>query len=69
MKIIIVKIRNFVLFVILALWNGTPFRLWRMAWILIQADHEASTHKAIYELRVAGKIRKDEQGRLWSVKE
>lgn len=63
-----IQIRNLLLFTILALWKGTPFRLWPRAWREVQEEHRAWVHKAVWGLKKQGRIREDREGRLWSKK-
>jgi hypothetical protein len=62
------QIRNLLLFIILALWNGTPFHLWPYAWREVQAEHLAQVRKTVWELKKQGHVREDREGRLWSKK-
>ncbi len=59
------KLYDLILFVTLALWYGTPFRLWSHAWREVEAAHLAETRKIVWELKCQGKIREDEEGYLW----
>ena len=60
------RIHNLTLFIILALWHGTPVHLWPRAWHEVQADHQAQVHKAVWELKKAGEIYQDKEGYLWT---
>ena len=60
-----VKLRNLILFVSLALWHGTPFYLWTKAWRDIQAEHLAQVRKMVWELKCQGKVYQDKDGFLW----
>ncbi len=60
-----VRLRNLLLFAICALWKGTPFHLWRQVYRDIEAEHLAQVRKAVWELKKAGKVWEDEDGRLW----
>ena len=60
-----IKLQNLILFTALALWHGTPFRLWPRAWQEIEAAHLAETRKVVWELKCEGKIREDKEGKLW----
>lgn len=62
------KLRNLLLFISCAIWHGTPLHLWSRAWREIQADHRAEIRKAVWELKKAGRIHEDREGRLWNKK-
>ena len=68
MKKLRVRIHNLTLFVALALWRGTPLRLWPRAWREVEADHRARIHKTVWALKCEGRVREDREGRLWPVK-
>lgn len=60
---------SWITFVFLAIWKGIPFQRWSYAWNEILAAHEAETRKVVWELKKEGRIREDENGRLWSTKD
>lgn len=60
--------RNLFLFLSIVAFRLPPWR-WPSAWRQIQADHETEVSRAILALRLAEKVRMDEDGRLWSNKE
>lgn len=59
-------LRNLIVFLSTVIFRLPPWR-WPSAWRQIQADHEAEVHQAILALRLAGRVRMDEDGRLWTV--
>ncbi len=59
---------NMLLFIVAALRQGIWPHLWPSAWRGIQADHLALVRKEIWELKKAGEIYEDGEGRLWSKK-
>jgi hypothetical protein len=61
-----VQIGNLIQFVTIALKRGTPIHLWPEAWRLIKQDHEAKVRKTVFQLRMAGRVRQDADGRLYS---
>jgi hypothetical protein len=67
MRLLLTQARNFILFVSLLLWRGTPFHLWGKAWRRVQEYHRAEVHKAVWELKCEGLVREDENGLLWAV--
>ena len=68
LKIFRIQVQNFILFVTIALWRGTPFHLWPRAWREVEAEHRAWVHKGVWELKKQGRVREDKEGRLWPVK-
>lgn len=67
-RVFFTQTRNLILFVSLAIWNGTPLHLWPQAWRDIDADHRARVRRMVFEIRMEGRIRQDADGRLWSIK-
>lgn len=63
-----ILLRNLVMFISIVIFRLPPWR-WPSAWRDIQADHQAQVHRDILALRLAGRVRQDEDGRLWSNKE
>lgn len=61
-----IKIRNSILFILYALWHGLPFHRWGEAWRGMEAEHLAQVRKDVWELKKAGKVREDKEGRLWA---
>lgn len=64
-RIFFVQTRNTLLFIILAIWHGTPFRLWPLARRLVEEDHLGEVRKVVWELKCEGLIYEDDEGRLW----
>lgn len=61
-----IKLRNLILFTVLALWHGTPFHLWSRAWQECLAEHQAQVHKVLWELKKRGLVYEDKEGRLFA---
>lgn len=62
------QLKNLILFILLALYHGTPYHLWSRARREIAADHEARVRKMIWELKKEGRVWEDRDGRLWPKK-
>ncbi len=62
----LIRIRNLILFILYALWYGTPFRLWGIARKEIEVEHLAQVRKTVWELKKEGRVREDNEGRLWA---
>jgi hypothetical protein len=63
------KIASLLTFAALAIWKGIPFHRWPAVWAIIVETHEAEMRQAVWELKQEGRVREDEQGRLYSTKE
>ena len=61
-----ITIHNLFLFLSVVIFRIPPWR-WPSAWRDIEAEHRAQVHRDLLALRLAGKIRVDEDGRLWLV--
>jgi hypothetical protein len=67
LRTIFVFISNLVVFISCAINHGIyPWR-WPEAWRLVQADHEAWVRGIVFQLRMEGKIRQDDDGYLWPI--
>lgn len=51
-RVFFTQTRNLILFVSLAIWNGTPFHLWPRAWREIDAEHRARVRRMVFEMRL-----------------
>ena len=61
-----VKINNGLILAEVIIRRGVPPRLWGRVKQDLEELHRQAVHKAVWELKVAGKVREDEEGRLWS---
>jgi hypothetical protein len=58
------RLRNLIVFLGIALFR-IPFWRWPSAWDQAQADHREEVNRKLLTLRLSGKVRQDESGRLW----
>ncbi|KKM14998.1 hypothetical protein LCGC14_0928430 [marine sediment metagenome] len=57
-----VSAANVIIFVGLAIWRGIPFRSWSKLWADFQAERVARDRKIVWQLIMAGKVRRDKEG-------
>lgn len=61
-----IHLHNLFLFLSIVAFRLPPWR-WPSAWRQIQADHEEQVNRHLLTLRLVGRVRMDEDGRLWVV--
>ncbi len=67
MREFLVLLKNLWVFVTEMLWRGVPLRYWRQVWEEANDLHAAEVRRMVWELKKQGKVREDEEGRLWPV--
>lgn len=60
-------LRNLIIFLSIALFR-IPFWRWPSTWRQAQADHREEVNRNLLILRLSGRIRQDESGRLWTTR-